>query len=273
MRYKLQDKVAVVTGAGSGIGRALAQRLAKAGCRLALADINEAGLKETAASLPGKPLLQTLDVSDRWAVHGFAERVVAELGGAHIVVNNAGVDVSQTIADMDYADFEWLMNINFWGVVHGTKAFLPTMLAQNDGVIVNISSVLGLVALPTQSAYCAAKFAVRGFTECLQQELVGTGVQAIRVHPGGVKTNIVRSARIHVAPDSGTDREVFEKNFDKLAMTTPERAAATIVRGIERGSSRVLVGPDAQVIEFLQRLMPLGYAKLLAKLVPERKAQ
>jgi NAD(P)-dependent dehydrogenase (short-subunit alcohol dehydrogenase family) len=273
MRYQLQDKIAVVTGAASGIGRAVAQRLAERGCRLALADINEKGLQETAATLPTTPLLQVLDVSDRAAVEAFAARVVAHFGTAHIIVNNAGVDVAQNISALEYADFEWLMGINFWGVVYGTKSFLPTLLAQKDGVIVNISSVLGFIGTPTQGAYCSAKFAVRGFTECLQQELADTGVRAVRVHPGGVKTDIVRSARLYEVEGKDVNREEMIKRFDKIAVTSPEKAAETIVNGIERGKTRVLVGPDARLIELIQRLAPVRYSKLLARLTspPKKK--
>lgn len=268
MRYALHGKVAVVTGAGSGIGRALAVALASRGCKLALADINTEGLKEAAAGLPPTTLLQTLDVSDRAAVEAFAAKVVAHFGAAHVVVNNAGVDVSNAVKALSFEDFEWLMGINFWGVVYGSKAFLPKLLDQKDGVIVNISSVLGLVATPSQAAYCSAKFAVRGFTECLRQELAGSGVRAICVHPGGVKTNIVRSARFYESSDGSTDREATVRNFDRLAMTTAEKAADIIVRGIENGSPRVLVGPDARVIDWVQRLLPTNYPKVLARLVP-----
>jgi NAD(P)-dependent dehydrogenase (short-subunit alcohol dehydrogenase family) len=263
----LQGKVAVVTGAGSGIGRALAQLLAAKGCRLALADINAVGLAETAASLPSPPLTQKLDVADRAAVYAFAERVQKEIGTAHIVINNAGVAVSQTVADLSYEDFEWIMGINFWGVVYGTKAFLPMMQAQNDGVIVNISSVFGLIAVPTQSSYNAAKFAVRGFTESLRHELAGSGVSAICVHPGGIKTNIAASSRFYVDPQGLSDAKKAAANFQKLAQTTPAQAAQTIVTGIERGNPRILIGGDAKFIDWVQRLMPVNYWKLMQGLM------
>jgi NADP-dependent 3-hydroxy acid dehydrogenase YdfG len=257
--YELKDKVAVVTGAGSGIGRALAQLLARKGCRLALADINEAGLKETAQGLPGDVLLEKLDVSDRGAVYAFADRVRAQFGTAHVVINNAGVAVSQTVNDLSWDDFEWLMGINFWGVTYGTKAFLPTLLAQNDGAIVNLSSVFGIIAVPTQSAYNAAKFAVRGFTEALRHELVGTNVKAICVHPGGIKTNIARASRFYKDPLGNADAEAARARFDRIARTTPEKAAETIVTGIEQGKPRVLIGGDAWMIDQIQRLMPVRY--------------
>jgi NADP-dependent 3-hydroxy acid dehydrogenase YdfG len=257
--YELKDKVAVITGAGSGIGRALAQLLAQKGCRLALADINEASLKETAASLQAEVMTQKLDVADRAAVYAFAERVKQQFGTAHVVVNNAGVAVSQTVNDLSWEDFEWLMGINFWGVAYGTKAFLPMLLAQDEGAIVNISSVFGIIGVPTQSAYNAAKFAVRGFTEALRHELKDTGVRAISVHPGGIKTNIARASRFYRDPLGNSDHASMAARFDKLARTTPESAAATIVRGIEKGSPRVLIGADAVLIDKIQRLMPERY--------------
>jgi NAD(P)-dependent dehydrogenase (short-subunit alcohol dehydrogenase family) len=265
--YALKGKIAVVTGAGSGIGRALAQLLAAKGCTLALADINEAGLKETAALLPTPPLLQKLDVADRAAVYAFAERVKSELGTAHIVINNAGVAVSQTVANLSYEDFEWIMGINFWGVVYGTKAFLPMLQAQNDGVVVNLSSVFGLIAVPTQGSYNAAKFAVRGFTEALRHELAGSGVSAICVHPGGIKTNIAATSRFYVDPSGVSNRASAAADFARMAKTTPEQAAQTIVSGIENSRARVLIGADARLIDIIQRLMPVNYWKPMQALM------
>src|SRR5690349_8066038 len=245
--YGLKDKVAVITGAGSGIGRALAQLLARKGCRLALADINEQSLKETAQELPAEVITRKLDVANRDAVYAFAAEVTKHFGAAHVVVNNAGVAVSQTINDLSWEDFEWLMGINFWGVAYGTKAFLPTLLAQNDGVIVNVSSVFGLIGVPTQGAYNAAKFAVRGFTEALRHELRGSGVRAISVHPGGIRTNIAASARFYKDPLGQSDHKASAERFARMARTSPEKAAETIVRGIEKGSPRVLIGADAHL--------------------------
>lgn len=257
--YALKDKVAVVTGAGSGIGRALAQALAVKGCRLALADINEATLKETAAGLPAEVLAHKLDVADRAAVYAFADRVKQQFGTAHVVVNNAGVAVSQTINDLSWEDFEWLMGINFWGVAYGTKAFLPMLLAQDEGAIVNISSVFGIIGVPTQGAYNAAKFAVRGFTEALRHELKDTNVRAISVHPGGIRTNIARASRFYRDPLGNSDHAGMAARFDRLARTSPEKAAAVIVRGIEKGAPRVLIGADAVLIDKIQRLLPERY--------------
>ena len=261
--YGLKDKVAVVTGAGSGIGRALAQLLAEKGCVLALADINEASLKETAATLSADVLLHRLDVADRSAVYAFAGAVQQRFGTAHVVINNAGVSLSESVNDMSWEDFEWLMDINFWGVAYGTKAFLPMLLAQDEGAIVNLSSVFGIIAVPTQSAYNAAKFAVRGFTESLRAELKETKVRAISVHPGGIRTNIVRASRFRKDPFGRTDKDRVIQRFEKAARTTPEQAATTIVRGIEKGSPRVLIGSDAVMIDRLQRLMPEGYGRVI----------
>lgn len=265
--YSLKGKVAVVTGAGSGIGRALAQSLARRGCRLALSDINEAALKETAQSLPAEPFLQTFDVSKRKAVDAFAEAVKARYGTAHVVINNAGVAVSQTIENLSWEDFEWLMGINFWGVTYGTKAFLPMLLKQNEGAIVNLSSVFGIIAVPTQGAYNAAKFAVRGFTEALRHELRDTDVKAISVHPGGIKTNIAKSSRFYRDPMGETDKAAMSERFERMARTTPEQAAETIVRGIEKGRPRVLIGADAHLIDWIQRLMPVRYYSLMNALM------
>ena len=267
--YDLNGKVAVVTGAGSGIGRALAQGFAAKGCRLALADINEANLSETAAGLKTEVLTQKLDVADRAAVYAFAAAVKQKFGTAHVVVNNAGVAVSQTIDELKYEDFEWLMGINFWGVVYGTKAFLPMLTAQNEGAIVNISSVFGIIAVPAQGAYNAAKFAVRGFTECLRHELAEakSNVKSICVHPGGIKTNIVRHARVFKSFDGQTDKNIMAAQFEQGARTTPEQAAATIINGVEKQNARVLIGGDARMIDWIQRLMPVRYWSVLGAIM------
>jgi NAD(P)-dependent dehydrogenase (short-subunit alcohol dehydrogenase family) len=260
--YLLKDKVAVVTGAGSGIGRALAQLLAEKGCKLAIADINEAALMETAATLPTDVIARKLDVANRDAVYAFADAVRQHFGTAHVVVNNAGVAVSQTVNDLSWEDFEWLMGINFWGVAYGTKAFLPTLLAQDEGTIVNVSSVFGIIGVPTQGAYNAAKFAVRGFTEALRHELRATNVRAICVHPGGIRTNIAAASRFYKDPLGNSDHAASTARFARLARTSPEKAAATIVRGIEKGSPRVLIGGDAVMIDQIQRMMPVSYFKV-----------
>jgi short-subunit dehydrogenase len=269
----LAGKVAVITGAGSGIGRALAQALAEEGCHLALADINEDNLHSLSQELqhPERRIsCHRLDVADREAVFAFADQVREQHGGAYLVINNAGVAVSQSIAELSYADFEWLMNINFWGVVHGSKAFLPQLLANGSGHIANLSSIFGIVSLPSQGAYNASKFAVRGFTEALRQELCHTGVSASCVHPGGIKTNIARAARFYKGIDGQRDAERAAQAFDKLARTTPQQAAARIIQGIKARRPRILIGQDAHLLDWIQRLFPSRYPKLLARLLKAR---
>ncbi|HEX4938327.1 MAG TPA: SDR family NAD(P)-dependent oxidoreductase, partial [Candidatus Kapabacteria bacterium] len=198
---QFRGKVAAITGAGSGIGQALAIQLAQAGCDLALSDVNQVGLQDTVRQVSSTGVrvhVQPLDVANRDAMYAWADTVVAVLGKVNLIFNNAGVALTETVEAMRYADFEWLMNINFWGVVHGTKAFLPHLKASGDGHVVNVSSVFGIIGVPTQSAYNAAKFAVRGFTESLREEMAieGYPVNVTCVHPGGIKTNIVRSGRM-----------------------------------------------------------------------------
>ncbi|MDX1804307.1 MAG: SDR family NAD(P)-dependent oxidoreductase [Alcanivorax sp.] len=266
-----KDKVAVITGAGSGIGRALAQELAADGARLALSDINEAGLKETAEGLGlGEDRLMTkvLDVADRQAFYDFADDVVNHFGQANLIFNNAGVALGATVEDMNYDDFEWLMNINFWGVVYGTKAFLPYLKQAGEGHIINISSIFGLVGIPTQSAYNAAKFAVRGFTESLRIELEmeNSPVSCTSVHPGGIKTNIAKAARMtdSVERITGADKEKSIQDFEKMFRTTPTEAARTILKGVRGNKRRVLIGSDAVAVDTMQRLLPTSYQKLVA---------
>jgi NADP-dependent 3-hydroxy acid dehydrogenase YdfG len=251
------QKVAVVTGAGSGIGRALAGALRAKGYQLALCDIDPKGLEATAAGTGA--LTQVFDVANRGAVEAFARATLERFGHVDLVFNNAGVDVAHPVAEVSYADFEWLFGINFWGVVYGTKAFLPSMLARGSGAIINISSVFGLVGWPNHGTYSAAKFAVRGFTEALRHELRGTKVRSICVHPGGIKTNIVRNSRYFKDHDGKIQRDGAAELFEKIARTTPEQAANTILRGIERGSTRILIGGDAVGISLVSRLLPMRY--------------
>ena len=263
-----ENRVAVVTGAASGIGRALALALAARGAHVAISDIDDAGLDETRGLLQPsgvKVTAEHLDVADRSAFESHAERVMADHGRVNLVVNNAGVSVAATLSDLAYDDLQWLMGINYWGVVHGTQAFLPHLKASGEGHVVNISSVFGLIAVPGQGAYHSAKFAVRGFTECLRQELEieGSGVSATCVHPGGIKTNIARNARMTGELPDGATRQELDARFDQMARTTPERAAEIILRGVERNKRRVLIGPEAYVIDWVQRLFPTGYQKLL----------
>ena len=264
-------RVAAITGGGSGIGRALAVELARRGAHLAVADIDEVGLAETVALCEGsggKVTSQRLDVADRSAVYTWADQVVADHGRVNLIFNNAGVALGATVEAMSYEDFEWLMNINFWGVVYGTKAFLPHLKAAGEGHVVNVSSVFGLISVPSQSAYNAAKFGVRGFTDALRIELAmeKCGVSATTVHPGGVKTNIVRNARLDdsVASMAG-DRPEAERNFQRAAMTKPEKAARQILAAVAANRRRVLVGPDAKVIDFVSRLPAGLYQRVLAR--------
>ena len=264
-RRHISGRTVVVTGAASGIGRAVAQRLSRYGSPVALADVDDAGLKETAASLSGPALLRVLDVRDAAAQHEFAAEVsqwAPRPIGA--VFNNAGVAVSSRVLDTVPEDDAWLWDINFHGVVNGTRAFLPILADQDSGTIVNTSSVFGLVGMPGQSAYCAAKFAVRGFTDSLRQELRGTGVSAVTVHPGGIDTNIVRNGRFREDADGrGRTKEQLADEFAAMTMTKPDRAAEIIHRGVESGKSRILVGPDAYAFDALSRLAPTRYFDLL----------
>lgn len=265
----LRGKVAVVTGAGSGIGRALAEQLVKEGCALALADINAETLQSLAAELKSSGVRVTthvLDVAKRAAVYAFADEVLAQHGSAQLIINNAGVAVSQTVAELTYDDFEWIMGINFWGVVYGTKAFLPHLLKNNEGHIVNVSSVFGIIAVPTQSAYNSSKFAVRGFTEALREEVAQTNVRVSCVFPGGIKTNIARSARFYQDMQGMQDPRRAAANFDKIARTTPAEAALVIINGIKRDDPRILIGADARLLDRVQRLVPASYSRLLSKL-------
>lgn len=258
------QKVAAITGAASGIGRALAVALAAKNCHLALSDVDEAGLAETASLCEDHPVKVTqdrVDVADRAAVHAWADDVVATHGKANLIINNAGVALSYTVEQMSYEDLDWLMGINFWGVVHGTKAFLPHLKASGEGHIVNMSSVFGLVGIPTQSAYNAAKFAVRGFTDALRIELESerSPVSCTTVHPGGVKTNIVANARLHddgTKPGLGSDPVAM---FDRIALTTADQAASAILAAVRHNRRRVVVGLDGKAIDLVSRLPTIAY--------------
>lgn len=274
---QLHDKVAAVTGAGSGIGRALALHLADQGCRLALSDVSAEGLAETERLLAGRARAVTtavVDVADEAAVTGWAEQVVADHGRANLVVNNAGVALSGTVMSLSTADYRWIMDINFWGVVHGTKAFLPHLEASGEGHVVNISSVFGLTAQPLMSGYNASKYAVRGFTESLRQdlELTRSCVSATCVHPGGIKTNIARAARVHasVAGATGSSTEAATREFERSFITTPAKAAEVIVDGVRKDRRRVLIGPDARMFDAMARLAPAGYQRLITGVVRSR---
>jgi len=267
----LKGKVAAITGTASGIGRATAILLAKEGCACAISDINEEGLRETEREIKvlGAHVHATvLDVADREAVYAWADEVVREFGRVNLVVNNAGVSVNATIENMTYGDMDWLLGINLYGMIYGTKAFLPYLKEADEGHIVNISSVFGLMAIPTQSAYSIAKFAIRGFTECLriEMDISEYNVSATVVYPGGIRTNIARDARVskELLEEIGTSKDEMVNSFNRGARTSPEQAAAKIIEGVKRNKRRVLIGPESYYMDVMQRLMPSAYMKSMA---------
>ncbi len=261
-------KVCAITGAGSGIGQALALLLAKKGAKLWLCDINEAGLNETKRRAGNAPCeVHVLDVSSKEAVEGFVSGCIEHYGQLDAIVNNAGVTVQDTWQQISYEDIDWLLGINLYGVLYGTKAALPHFLERDTGWIVNISSIFGMIAVPTQGAYNVSKFAVRALNESLQSELSDTNVTCCSVHPGGIRTNIVRNARLRRDVDGGPiDESATVSAFDRLARTSPERAAEIIVRGMERKERRILVGLDAKIIDSVQRALPKRYQDIFLKL-------
>lgn len=263
----LKGAVAVVTGAGSGIGRALALNLASKGALLALADVNSASLEETRGLLGATEAKTYLvDVSDAQAVENFAAKVKQDFGRASLLINNAGVAIYGTFAELTLEEFEWVIRINFWGVVHGCKFFLPLLKAEPDAHIVNISSVFGLIGPAGQTAYAASKFAVRGFTQSLSRELLDANIAVSCVHPGGIRTRIAENARAGAATRVEDQLQTRER-FDQVVRTSPEKAAEVIVSGILRNKARILIGSDAYQIDFVQRLMPVRSAAVLARLM------
>jgi short-subunit dehydrogenase len=260
----LAGRVAVVTGAASGIGRAVAVELAGRGCALALVDVNEGGLAETADRVRAagrKVSVHVADVADRARMERLPAEVLAEHGHVHVVVNNAGVAVSGRLVDQSLDDFAWIVGINFWGVVYGCKLFLPQLLREDEGHIVNLSSLFGLLGVPTQVSYNATKYAVRGISEALISELSGTRVGVTSVHPGGIRTNIVRSARASTPKDAEDNRNSVDL-FERFAMA-PEKAARKIVRAIERNQARVRIGFESYLTDWLKRLAPVTVQRLV----------
>ncbi|MBR8153025.1 SDR family oxidoreductase [Burkholderia cenocepacia] len=266
------NKVAAITGAGSGMGRALAIQLAQAGCHVSLADKNGVGLAETErivrAIAPNvRVSTRVLDVGDCDAMFAWADDTAKEHGKVNLIFNNAGVALSSTIEGMEYSDLEWIVNINFWGVVHGTKAFLPHLKASGDGHVINTSSIFGIFAQPGMSGYNATKFAVRGFTESLRQELdmMKCGVSATCVHPGGIRTNIAQSSRVakNMVGFIVESEQQGKDSFEKFFITTADDAARTILAGVRKNKRRVLIGRDAKGADWMARILPAAYQALV----------
>ncbi len=263
------NKVAAITGAGSGIGQQLAILLAKQGCHLALSDLNEQRLLETLALLNNPKIQVTIakvDVAQQAQVEQWAQDVVAQHGKVNMIFNNAGVALGSTIEGASYEELEWIMGINFWGVVYGTKSFLPLIKQTADGHVINLSSVFGLTAQPTQAGYNASKFAVRGFTEALRQELdlQNCGVSALCVHPGGIKTNIANAARInHSLATLGMNIEDSSRSFNDFLRYPAKQAAQDILDAVLKNKRRVLIGNDAKALDLIQRLLPSAYQRLM----------
>lgn len=265
-----KNKVAAITGAGSGMGQQLAILLAKAGCHLSISDVNEKGLAETVERLKAYDVrvsTKKVNVADLEQVKAWAEETVKDHGSVNMIFNNAGVALGSTVEGANYEDLEWIMGINFWGVVYGTKEFLPLIKKTGDGHIINTSSLFGLTAQPTQSAYNSSKFAVRGFTESLRQELdiENSGVSALCVHPGGIRTNIANDARMSESIKSlGMNPEKSAKAFNKLLRMPAEDAAQQILDAVLKNKRRLLIGNDAKAIDIMQRILPTGYQKVTA---------
>lgn len=265
----LQNSVIAITGAGSGIGRALALQCAQKGARLALSDVNEASVQETKTLCTGvspeRILTSTLDVRNKEAVEAWADAIMKEFGEVNVIINNAGVALNVSFEHMQYEDLKWLMDINYWGVVHGCMAFLPKLKKAKWGHIVNLSSLFGLIGVPNQTAYNSAKFAVRGLSESLRMELemAGYPIGVSCVHPGGIKTNIANSARLGQSVGKQMSDQQFKDQFNKLAQTSAKSAAKTIIEAIESNNKRVLVGLDAKIGDAIQRVTPTFYQKLL----------
>lgn len=263
------QKVAAITGAGSGIGQQLAILLAQQGADLALSDVNDQGLAETLSLVkqyPVKVTLTKLDVSHQQAVREWAANSFKDHGKINLIFNNAGVAFASTVEGMSYEEMEWIFNINFWGVVYGTKEFLPYLKQSGEGHIINISSLFGLTAQPSQSAYNATKFAVRGFTESLRQELnmQNNGVSATCVHPGGIRTNIANSARMSDSIRSlGMNPAKASRSFNKVLKTPPEEAAKIILEAVKHDKARILIGNDAKILDLIQRITPTHYSQAL----------
>jgi len=263
---QFKNKICVITGAGSGIGAACARAMAAEGAIVIGADLRMEMLEKVAAQVTeagGTMEAHQLDVADRDAVFALAAKVEKTHGAADLVLNNAGVAHGAPVAEMTMDNFQWVMDIDFWGVVHGTQAFLPAMIARGSGHIANVSSIFGLIGVPTQSAYNAAKFGVLGFGEALRHEVKEQGIGVSTIHPGGINTNIVRHARFQQGPEMEAEREEAIQRFAQFTMTQPEGAAKTIIKGIKRNKARILIGPDAHLVDWVRRLFPTHYLSLM----------
>jgi NAD(P)-dependent dehydrogenase (short-subunit alcohol dehydrogenase family) len=266
----LKNKVVVITGAASGIGKALAQQFAKAGSHLALNDFDENGLAKVVEELgkenSGRIISSAFDVSKVEEFGIFAKKVAIEFERVDIVINNAGVALGKvSVEELDYKDLEWVMNINFYGMVYGTKVFLPFLKKQSEAALINISSVFGIAGIANQGAYCASKFAIRGFTESLRMEALLEFPQVLihTAHPGGIKTNIAKNLRWAGEEVSKGEVEEMTKKIEKMFITTPSSAAATIIKGIQKKKSKIVIGKDGKRLDWLVRLMPGGYSKII----------
>lgn len=271
---QIKDKVAIVTGAASGMGRDLAVQLAERGAKaVVICDVNEEELAKTeemVKRLQVPVLSRKVDVADRIAVETLAEDTISQFGGVDLMFNNAGVATGSPANETEYEDLEWLMGINFWGVIYGTKAVLNHMLEKGEGHIINTSSIFGFIGVPSQTAYCAAKFGVRGYTESLIHELEGLDVHATTVHPGGIKTNIAANARLKT---QGVTSEDAAAQFEKLARTTSADAAKVILDGVEKNKKRVMIGGDAHIITRLVRYFPRTYYWILGRMGKRARAE
>lgn len=272
-----KNKVAAITGAGSGMGQQLAILLAKAGCHVSISDVNEKGLAETVELVKPYNVRVTskkVNVAKLEEVRAWAEETVQNHGSVNMIFNNAGVALGSTVEGSTYEDLEWIMGINYWGVVYGTKEFLPYLKKTGEGHIINTSSLFGLTAQPTQSAYNSTKFAVRGFTESLRQELdiENSGVSALSVHPGGIRTNIANDARMSDSIKSmGMNPEKSAKAFNKLLRMPADEAAQQILDAVLKNKRRLLIGNDAKTLDLVQRILPTGYQRITAFATKFRK--
>lgn len=270
---QFKDKVCVITGAGSGIGAACARAMAAEGAIIIGADLRMEMLEAVTAEVNeagGRMQAHQLDVADRDAVFALAASVEKAHGAADLVLNNAGVSYSATVEDMSMDNFQWVMDINFWGVVHGTQAFLPAMISRGSGHIANVSSIFGLIGVPTQCAYNAAKYGVLGFGEALRHEMKEHNIGVTTIHPGGINTNIVRHARYQQGPDMEAEREEAIQRFAQFTITQPEGAAKIIMKGIKRNKGRVLIGPDAHFVDWVRRIFPTHYMTFMPFLRVDR---